>query len=347
MMFTYNYGRPTADYRDRFQTAATEALKEHFEVLSVTFETDKVHSRAVKEYGWRITPYAYLLLKPRGPQVDKLPPLHIDLDFLDTSGYAVLPVESPAVPLDAKPERGEPRPARKLQITQILDERQAAQGKLILEIKATALGLVPELDQLLTLNPDGFDIVKTEDQGVSVSKFDPESEDIAVSSERTWLVTLHASPDRAAPRVFQFGQAKIEDAKMLYQRFNDADLVAAEPEAPLEQQYGGSGSHRLWWLIGAAIGLPVLALAAFLLMRRPKARSAGKWKLPEPLTPFTVIGLLEKIHQDGALNAEQRVQVKQAIRRLERHYFAEESNGDGRLDLKEIGEGWLRILAGR
>ncbi len=60
-MFSYNYGRPTADYRDRFQSAATEALKEHFEVLSVTFETDKVHSRAAKEYGWRITPYAYLL----------------------------------------------------------------------------------------------------------------------------------------------------------------------------------------------------------------------------------------------------------------------------------------------
>ena len=43
--FSYNYGRPTADYRDNFQAAATEALKEHFEVLSVTFQTDKVNSR--------------------------------------------------------------------------------------------------------------------------------------------------------------------------------------------------------------------------------------------------------------------------------------------------------------
>src|SRR5262249_57149633 len=84
--YSFNYGRPTADYRDRFQTAATEALKEHFEVLSVTFETDKVHSRAAQAYGWRITPYAYLLLKPRGPQADKLPPPRTDLDLLDTPG---------------------------------------------------------------------------------------------------------------------------------------------------------------------------------------------------------------------------------------------------------------------
>ncbi len=51
--FSYNYGRPTNDYRDKFQAAATDALKEHFEVLSVTFQSDKVNSRALPEYGWR------------------------------------------------------------------------------------------------------------------------------------------------------------------------------------------------------------------------------------------------------------------------------------------------------
>ncbi len=172
----------------------------------------------------------------------------------------------------------------------------------MLEIKATALGLVPELDQLVTLKPDGFDIVKTDDQGVSVSKFDPDSDDIAVSSERTWLVTLRASANRAQPpRTFEFGQAKIDDAKMLYQRFNDADLVAVEREAPLEQQYAGRGSRWLWWLGGAAMGLPVLAIAAYLLLRRPRTHAAGRWKLPQPLTPFTLISLLEQMqHDDGA-----------------------------------------------
>src|SRR5262249_33061240 len=161
------------------------------------FETDKVHSRAAEEYGWRVTPYAYLLLKPRGPQVDKLPPLRIDLDFLDTSGYVVLPIESSAVPLHAPQEKGGPPPARKFQVTQTLDERQASQGKLVLEVKATAEGLVPDLERLVTLEPEGFEVVRADDQGVAVSKFEPDSERIAVSSERTWLVTLRARDDLA------------------------------------------------------------------------------------------------------------------------------------------------------
>ena len=49
-------------------------------------------------------------------------------------------------------------------------------------LKASAQGLVPDLERLVTLNPEGFEVGKIEDQGVSVSKFDPESEEIAVNS---------------------------------------------------------------------------------------------------------------------------------------------------------------------
>jgi hypothetical protein len=225
-------------------------------VLSVTFETDKDHSRAAEEYGWRVTPYAYLLLKPRGPQVDKLPPLRIDLDFLDTSGYVVLPVESPAVPLDARKEKGEPRPARKFEITQTLDERQAFQGKLVLEVKATAEGLVPDLERLVTLEPEGFEVVKTDDQGVAVSKFEPDSERIAVSSERTWLVTLKARDDLARlPTRFAFGKAKDPAAKMHYQRYDDADLARVDAVVDLERSYGRRPLGWAWWAGGAGLGL--------------------------------------------------------------------------------------------
>src|SRR5207244_13467406 len=113
----------------------------------------------------------------------------------------------------------EPRPARKLHVTQTLDERQADQGKLILEVKATALGLVPDLDRILTLAPEGFETVKTDDQGVSVSKFEPESDPLAVGSERTWLVTLKARPDQGRPERFQFGKARADDAEMDYRRY--------------------------------------------------------------------------------------------------------------------------------
>ena len=161
----YNFGRPLENYRDKFQDAAKQALQEHFEVLSVTFQDEKVNSRALGEYGWRVTPYAYILLKARGPKVDKVPPLRLDLDFMDTSGYVVLPVESPALPVDATPAKGSVRPFEKLQITQTLDERQAADGKLILEVKATARGLVPDLESIVELDHAGFQVEKVDDQG--------------------------------------------------------------------------------------------------------------------------------------------------------------------------------------
>ena len=119
--FAYNYGRPTEDYRDRFEETARKTLEEHFEVLSVTFNHPEVKSKADAEYGWRRTPYAYLLLKPRGPQVDRVPALHLDLDFLDTSGYAVIPVESPALVIDASDAAGDERPFSKLALTQTLE----------------------------------------------------------------------------------------------------------------------------------------------------------------------------------------------------------------------------------
>src|SRR5262249_30058337 len=158
---------------------------------------------------------------PRGPQVDKIAPLHIDLDFQDNTadysdirraaGYVILPVESAALPIDAVSERGEPRPVQKLRITQILDERQADQGKLGLEIRATGIGLVGTLEDTLNLAPEGFEVVKVNDQGVSVAKFDEEGENNAVVTERTWLVELRARQDRAAaPKTFRFASPKVD-----------------------------------------------------------------------------------------------------------------------------------------
>jgi hypothetical protein len=340
--FSYNYGRPTADYRDRFQTAATEALKEHFEVLSVTFETDKVHSRAAEEYGWRITPYAYLLLKARGPQVDRLPPLRIDLDFLDTSGYVVLPIESPAVPLDARPAKGAPRPALRLEVTQTLDERQAAQGKLLLEVKATASGLVPDLERIVDLAPEGFEVVKTDDQGVSVSKFQPESDTIAVASERTWVVVLKAAGQETPPN-FRFGKARDGETKMVYQRYSDADLVAVEQVISLEAQYGQGSSSWLWWLVGGSVALLVLGFVVVRRLRRPPTDDRCRWQLPETVTPFTILGLLERLRHEARLSEAQRGELMQSIRQLEQCYFAaSDGEGNGDVDLRKVAESWLR-----
>ena len=196
----YNYGRPTTDYRDKFTDAVNQALGEHFEVLNVTFQSpDTMKSRPAAETGWRVTPYAYVLLKPLGPQVDRIAPLKLDLDFLDTSGYVVIPVESPAVVVDATAPKGTQRPVKDLQIAQTLDERQADDGKLILEISATAKGLVPDLDEIVDLNLDDFEIVNVDDQGVLPQSFDKESDEIQILSDRSWTVEYKARDESSAP----------------------------------------------------------------------------------------------------------------------------------------------------
>ncbi len=352
MQWSYNFGRPQTDYRDRFQAAATEALKEHFDIVSFTFQTEKVHSRATPEYGWRTTPYAYLLLKPRGPQVDKIPPLHLDLDFADTTydfsdmrrapGYVILPVESPAVPIDASSEHGVSRPVRKLQITQILDERQAGKGKLGLEIKATGIGLIGNLDETLNLAPEGFEVVKVNDQGVSVAKFAEESDSNAIVSERTWLVELRARQDRAAaPKTFRFASPRVENAEMTYQRYQDADLAVAQQEVALENEYKGRGTAWLW-IVGTSSAVLVLVLL-LVMVKALRRRSGAKESMPLPdkLTPFTVTVLLRRIKQTGNLSPADREALDGAINELERCYFAN-SHGNGEINLRTLAEDWVR-----
>jgi hypothetical protein len=342
--FSYNYGRPTADYKDRFEQAAKEALKEHFEVVSVTFQDEKVHSRALPEFGWRYTPYAYLLLKPRGPHVDAIPPLRLDFDFLDTSGYAVLPVESAKVPIDCDPARRQPRPVAKLSVTQTLDERQANKGVLILEIKATGLGLMPDLEELCDLHPDGFEVAKTEDQGLGVKKFEEDVDQNAIVSERVWTITLKGQEGQAElPKTFTFAAVKLptkEKDGLVYQRYNDADLQAVEQVVSLEQKYGTESSRWVWYLAGGLVILGGLgAVLVWLIVRGRKPVATGV-ALPADLNAFTVLELLQQLRASDKLTPPQRQELDSAIAGIERYYFSADRNGDPPPDLRGIATRW-------
>jgi hypothetical protein len=343
--YSYNYGRPTADYRDRFETAARAALKEHFEVVSVTFQDEKVHSRAADEFGWRYTPYAYILLKPRGPQVDKLPPLRIDFDFLDTSGYVVLPVESPAVPIDCRDPSGDPRPVERLTVTQTLDERQAEKGTLLLEVKAVGVGLVPDLNELCTVAPEGFEVVKTEDQGLAVKKFEEDADRNSIVSERVWLLTLKGKEGLAElPRTFRFAPVRVpkEQVKeVVYQRFNDADLAVVGEEVSLEATYGKQRPPWVWLVAGVGFMTVVLllaGLAVWLALRRKPA--AAESAVPADLNAFTVSALLREIRSRPGLSPDQRAALDRDLAAVERHFFSPEANGDPPPDLRRLVERW-------
>ncbi|MCP4846741.1 MAG: hypothetical protein GY899_02200 [Verrucomicrobiaceae bacterium] len=344
--YAYNYGRPTQNYRDKFEETARSALSDHFEVSSVSFHDNKIASRGSGRPGWRTTPYAYLLLKARSPEVDKVPPLQIDLDFLDTSGFVILPVATSPLPIDAQPESGDPHQAKNLEIIQILDERKAQEGKIEVEVKATASGLIPSLQHLLNFPAQDFTLVESSGGDLAVQQLDAEAQTAAPISERTWMLTFTSGEAAIQPEEFIFPEPLIEDSDIVYQRYEDADLVATTKITPLNASYGET-SHKLPLILGAGI----LLLCGFILMMffGRKASGPGKtepenrYTVPHELTPFTVIGLLHKMRDENSLAADIHPQLKQAIERLERYYF-EQSEGDPP-DLKALAEKWVALAA--
>lgn len=335
--YAYNYGRPLENYRDKFHDAAIAALQENFEVLSVTFNSEAMSSKPTDAPGWRRTPYAWLLLQARGPQVDRVPTIKLDFDFLDTSGFTILPIGTSPVVIDAS-AKAEARPFHDLEVTQLLDERRIDEGKVTLEIKAKSKGLVPELGSVLALDTPGFVVDKRDDQGASVVQFADDQDHIV--SERVWLLSLAPESSGARPGSFRFGRPLDASAKALFQRYNDADLQTVSAEVAL------SGVARardpLWvWLLVVLAGVLYTLWFCFARPRRGGSREAvATLAMPRSVTPFTVLALLQQIGARARLDEAARRQLAADMQRIEACHFGRDEDPD--LDLVELASGWLR-----
>ena len=344
-MFAYNYGRPLENYRDKFEEFVRNALQEHFDILTVTFQVPDVNSRTAQPEGWRRTPYAYLLLKSRGPQVDRLPPLKLDLDFLDTTGYAILPIESPALPLDCAVATADPRPFKLRNLTQILDERQADKGEMLIEVKAAGEGLLPNLSTILPkLEFPGFELGEVEDNGVSVTRFDAEATDNVVLSERGWVLHLKSDPaSKRPPETFAFAAPAVEAGEVVYQRYNDADLKTESQTVQLTSRYGGSVSWRHYWpwALGGLAALSLMGWGLRSALRSTKAASQVR-ELPEELTPFQAIQLLQDLERSSRLDPAVRADLKKTIADLEFRFFDDNAATPlNPTELRAIAQQWL------
>ncbi len=339
--YYYNYGRPNEDYRDKFEDGVMQALSENFEVVSITFEDPKnMRSRPAKRDGWRQTPFAYLMLKARGPQIDRLPALQMNLDFRDASGFVVLPIESPAVALDAAGQ-SPVRPYQNLKIVQTLDERQINDGILTLEVSATANGLIPKLDEILDLNFEGLEVKRIEDQQNLPTGFDREAHEISVVSDRSWLVELGPQPGQSITQ-FQFCSAQGDDVEIQRQQYRDSDLVDAEPVIVMASKIERTDWKRIGPLaaLASVLLIGVIFFARYLL-RRPAQTTESSFEMPADVNPFTVLGLLERIQTDGKLKDATRSDLGNSIRDVERYFFAPQ-NGHEKVELEEIAKTWLR-----
>lgn len=343
-MYYNPYAGQQRNFPEEFEKQVREKLADHYEVKTVTFLDEKVKSRGYGRAGWRETPLAYLLLQAKDGSVDQLPEFHMDLDFSDSRGQVVLPVKSPVVLLDARPERVPARPLEKLEIVQTLDDREIAVGKVALEIKASANGLIPPLNELVRTNFAHLNIEEFADRGVALNRIDAEADVLAPVSERNWQIKFTVSKDAPAALEFKFPEPLVAEAKLTYKRYADADIVEVKPTLALA---GVSLRPRPWWhwAVGGGVGIGLILGAGWLLRQKvkPPQVAAPVYSLPGHLTPFAVIDMLRRMKADQSLGLGEahRSELGETIRELEEHYFARRRNGDSAPDLAGIGRQWV------
>jgi len=341
----YNYGRPTEDYRDKFEKSLRATLSENFEIISLTFHNSKVASRTTDQDGWTQTPYAYALLKPKGPQIDSIPPLKIDLDFLDTSGHVIIPITSPAIPISANhPDAKSPH--RDLKITQILDDRKQEENEnqINLEIKATTHGLTPDLEEILNLPPAGFKIANIEDRKLQIETLDAETTDLAPISSHEWKITLEPETN-ALPTNFTFPEPKLELAKqegLTLQKYEDVDLITVANTTPIRAEK--SSPIKPWHYILAAL---ILAAIATIIIRKKRTKPQTETKTqtlspPTDLTPVTLLTYLQKIQTTPNLTPEQKQNLTQEIQTLQTQSFGPNTTPPTKQTLQKIAQQWQK-----
>jgi hypothetical protein len=343
--YSYNpSGGQQRNFPEEFEKEVREKLADHYDVKTVTFLDEKVKSRGYGRPGWRETPLAYLLLQARDGAVDQLPAFHMDLDFFDSRGQVVLPVKSLVVLLDARPDRVPARPLDKLEIVQTLDDRELAQGRVALEIKATANGLVPDLNDLCRTNFTHLRLEELGDRGLAMDRIDAEADTLAPVSERNWLLKFTVAEDAPAGLEFKFPEPLLANAKMTYKRYADADLVEVKPALALA---GLPLRLRPWWhWVAGGVVIAGGGVALLWWLRRkvhtPETRSPT-YSLPAHITPFAVIQLLRRMESDASLQLGEtpKTELLKTIRELEVHYFDRSKNHHAEPDLASIGREWV------
>ncbi len=333
--------------RDDLEGHLGEKLGENFEVQSITFHDNKTQSHTIGQPGWRETPLAYVLLNAKDASVDRIPELQMDLDFYDSLGPVLLPVTTATQIVDARPTPAPARPVAELELTQTLDARltgENAELKLTLELHATGKGLAPSLDKLVALDIPGFEISKTDDQGLSIARVESGASSVNAVSERTWLLTLKPTGDVDGMLPFKFPKPTGLVAMAAYKQYRDADLVEVDSELALAGLV--LNPPPTWpWFAGGAVAI-LVALGAWHLAKRgaDEAKTAPIFAVPDECTPFAVMDLLERIAAEPprSLANAHRDQLQSTIRELEQVHFAPDAiqaNGHG--DLRAIARDWV------
>jgi hypothetical protein len=349
--------------RDEFEQKLTEGLSPFFDIRSITFAAPDVKPRPTARPGWEETPLAYVLVRAKDASVDKIPPVQMELRFIDLSGPVTIPAVSAETLLKVAAGKASPRPADKIEVTQTLDTRQfAINGSLSLEVAATASGLVPELDELLDLAPlAGVAKVRqvTAIDPLMVKELNTWGEKVAPRTERRWSVTLDGDAIRLADKATDvpFPTVKAANTTTVWRTFQDIDpVVLAKGSVLLDRVKAAPGSgyvppvaedYSAYLYVGLA---SLAAFVGWLVFRKrdkgprpPRARDV--FKLPATIDGFAVVALLRKLGASPLVKftAAQQAELRQDVERVQTGCFGGASTLS-EAELKALAEKWLRQL---
>jgi hypothetical protein len=359
------------NYRDRLERSIRSALSENFEIEGIGFFDSMHPSREVAENGesgWQEKPLAYIVLKATDPSIERLPPMRMDLDFIDQTGPVILAIESNAPPIDAA-NASDARPVEDLAIEQVLDTRNAGE-EILLEIRVTGRGVLGNLDDLLTgvetplpgyvIDEVGIEthpmnmLDAAEDDDTFFFNRDEDLKEYAgvdedgvyrQSTERSWAIRY--VPDVTAATLgdsFTLPTLVASvDGTVESRAFSDMDLIAVEGTT---HPVAGGIRTWTWFLILIIAFVGVVALIAILrsnTRREDEGEDEFTRLLPSRSTPLGVVSALERIDREYGerLLPGRRVELKSAIGSIEERFFgpqAESPNGE----LEQIVRDWAQ-----
>jgi hypothetical protein len=248
---------------------------------------------------------------------------------------------------------------------QTLDPRNlATTEEVLLEIKATACGLVPELEELLDLEPlrGQLPVARIDPhEGTVLRQVNSWGDTVHAVSERQWTVVLDAAELIDPPRQIELALPQPRsEAVVTYQAYVEMDLVDLdEPVAtvgegetlvPVAELVDLNDRRLLYAAIGggaALVGLILLVLLYRAIRSRERPlRARDVFRMPPEVDGFVVVQLLRSLggSQLVRMSPAQRSAMQQDIQTIQDSCFGD--NGHSGLsedELRRVARKWLRL----
>jgi hypothetical protein len=351
--------------RELLELNIQESLGLFFDIKAIAFSPKDVAPRSTERPGWEETVLAYVHAKAKDASVDKIPRIQMNLEFLDMTGPVTVSAESPETMIKVTEKQTPPRPCFQIELTQTVDMRNLANTEeVLLEVKATACGLVPEIEDLLDLGPMGqqLPVVRIDPhQGTQLRQVNSWGDSVHAVSEREWTIALDATKLVQEPRRMKLNLPvpKDSEAAIKYQTFVDMDLVDLDDpvvtvgEGPVLVTPIAQNALSEPWVPYAVAAGGVALLAALLMVmvrvvrrsRRRRLRARDVFHMPAEIDGFVTVQLLRALGGSELvrMSTKQRADMQQEMQQIQTACFGKNGSELSEEELRRVAKKWLRI----